>query len=288
MYKSLITENWKDYELIDSGYGKRLERFGPYIFSRPDPNALWKPFLSKEEWKKVDAVYHRSKTGGGNWEYNKKIPSEWEIKYKDYTFIIKPTGFKHMGIFPEQTPHWDFIDKVSANKKNMKILNLFAYTGGATLASLNRGAYVCHVDASKSIIKWTKQNIELSGFGKYPQKLFFDDAMKFIKKEKNRGNKYNGFILDPPTYGRGANGELWKIETGIIELLDNLKHLFDKDLQFFIINTYSSNVNVYTLVNLLNNILPKSGKLDYGDLCLKESKAKRQIFCNFYARWSKV
>ena len=203
-----IANNWNDYKILDMADGQKLEKWGDVILSRPDPQIIWKDKSYPEKWKNINATYHRSKTGGGTWEYNKKMPQQWQIKYKDLTFNIKPMGFKHTGLFPEQAVNWDWmIDKIKNAKREIKVLNLFAYTGGATVACASAGASVCHVDSSKGMVTWAKENIASSGLAERPVRYIIDDVVKFVNREIRRGNKYDAIIMDPPSYGRGANGE---------------------------------------------------------------------------------
>ena len=215
-----IASNWKDYEILDMADGEKLERWGNIFLVRPDPQIIWKDKIYPNKWKKVNARYNRSKTGGGSWSYNSNLPKAWQIKYKDLTFNIKPMGFKHTGLFPEQAVNWDWmIDKIKQEKREIKVLNLFAYTGGATVACLSAGASVCHVDSSKGMVSWAKENVISSGLEKRPVRYIVDDVVKFVNREIRRGNKYDAIIMDPPSYGRGANGEVWQFENNIYDLV---------------------------------------------------------------------
>ena len=209
-----IANNWKDYKILDMAEGQKLEKWGEIILSRPDPQIIWKEKTYPKKWKEINAVYHRSKTGGGAWEFHKKMPKQWQIKYKELTFNIKPMGFKHTGLFPEQAVNWDWMmEKIQKSKrKEIKVLNLFAYTGGATVACLAAGASVCHVDSSKGMTTWAKENVASSGLEKRPVRFIIDDVVKFVNREIRRGNKYDAIIMDPPSYGRGAKGEVWQFE----------------------------------------------------------------------------
>ena len=204
-----VASNWKDYEILDMANGQKLERWGEVILVRPDPQIIWKEKSFPNKWKQIHATYHRSKTGGGSWEYQTKLPSRWQVRYKELTFNIKPMGFKHTGLFPEQAANWDWMmDKIKKSNRPIKVLNLFAYTGGASVACLAAGASVCHVDSSKGMISWAKENVISSGLEKRPIRYLIDDVVKFVNREIRRGNTYDAIIMDPPSYGRGANGEV--------------------------------------------------------------------------------
>lgn len=235
-----LANNWNDYEILDMANGEKLERWKNIILVRPDPQIIWKEKQFPEKWKNVNAKYNRSSTGGGYWEYNKKLPESWQIKYKNLTFNIKPMGFKHTGVFPEQAVNWDWMmNKISNISKDehreVKVLNLFAYTGGATVACLAAGASVCHVDSSKGMVSWAKENVESSGLKDRHVRYIVDDVIKFVNREIRRGNKYDAIIMDPPSYGRGANGEVWKFEENLPELIELcMKVLSDKPVFFLI------------------------------------------------------
>ena len=201
-----IAKDWEDYKIIDMANGQKLEKWGNIILSRPDPQIVWKNQCYPEEWKKAYAIYSRSKTGGGSWEYKKKLPNSWQVKYKNLTFNIKPMGFKHTGLFPEQAVNWDWmINKIKSSKREIRVLNLFAYTGGATVACLSAGASCCHVDSSKGMVTWAKENVVSSGLAERQVRYIIDDVVKFVNREIRRGNKYDAIIMDPPSYGRGAS-----------------------------------------------------------------------------------
>ena len=213
-----IANEWKDYKILDMADGQKLEKWGDVVLSRPDPQIIWKDKSYPKKWNEINATYHRSKTGGGSWEFNKKMPSSWQIKYKDLTFNIKPMGFKHTGLFPEQAVNWDWmINKIKTSKRPIKVLNLFAYTGGATVACLSAGASVCHVDSSKGMTTWAKENVVSSGLENKPVRFIIDDVVKFVNREIRRQNKYDAIIMDPPSYGRGAKGEVWQFENNIYD-----------------------------------------------------------------------
>ena len=281
-----IANNWNDYKILDMADGQKLEKWGDVILSRPDPQIIWKDKSYPEKWKNINATYHRSKTGGGTWEYNKKMPQQWQIKYKDLTFNIKPMGFKHTGLFPEQAVNWDWmINKIKNSKREIKVLNLFAYTGGATVACASAGASVCHVDSSKGMVTWAKENIVSSGLKDKPVRFIVDDVVKFVNREIRRGNKYDAIIMDPPSYGRGTNGEVWKFEENIGSLVELCtKVLSDKPL-FFLINSYTTGISSMVLENILRLSINKKGKLSCGEIGLPMSNSDLILPCGIYARY---
>lgn len=243
---------WKDYELIDASNGERLERWGNIVLIRPDPQVIWNTEKESPMWKKACAVYHRSRTGGGYWEQLKKIPDVWSISYGDLKFRIKPMGFKHTGIFPEQAVNWDFAGKKIINsKRKLKVLNLFAYTGAATLACAAAGAGVCHVDASKGMVLWAKENATESKLKDKPVRWLVDDCLKFVEREKRRGNKYDGIIMDPPSYGRGPGGEVWKLEEKLFSLVNLCADILSPNAEFFILNSYTTGLSPSVMEFLL-------------------------------------
>ncbi|MCL1789381.1 MAG: class I SAM-dependent methyltransferase [Oscillospiraceae bacterium] len=245
--------NWTEYGLLDVSDGERLERWGNYTLIRPDPQVMWGEPIATP----ADARYIRSSSGGGAWEYNIKIPESWKLKYKDLTFKVKPTGFKHTGVFPEQAVNWDFFDEmIRGETRSINVLNLFAYTGGATLACLNAGANVCHLDAVKGMVEWAKENAKLSGLSDNPAKgsprWITDDAGKFLAREIKRGNKYDAIILDPPSYGRGTNGETWKIEDSINNLLMMCAEVLSDNPLFLLMNSYTTGLSPSAVKYLMN------------------------------------
>ncbi len=283
-----IANKWKDYEIIDMADGEKLERWKDIILVRPDPQIIWKQKSFPSKWKDINAKYIRSNTGGGRWEYKKKIPDEWQIKYRELTFNIKPMGFKHTGLFPEQAANWDWmIDKIRSAKREIKVLNLFAYTGGATVACLYAGASVCHVDSSKGMVAWAKQNVQASNLQEKPVRYIVDDVIKFVNREIRRGNKYDAIIMDPPSYGRGTNGEVWKFEDNICDLVELCEKVLSENPLFFLINSYTTGISSRVLENLLNlNIAKKyGGKLDNGEVGLPMSNSKLILPCGIYGRW---
>jgi 23S rRNA (cytosine1962-C5)-methyltransferase len=285
--KILKTKPSTDYELIDSGNGEKLERYGKYVLRRPDPQALWKKSQSEDLWKKVDAIFDADRKV---WKKkNESMQNEWQISFDNLKFNIKPTAFKHTGIFPEQEPNWQFIkEKIKNAGRPIKVLNLFGYTGGATMAALSAGAEVTHVDGSKSAITWAKENAELSGLINKPVRWIIDDARKFVMREIKRGGKYDGIVMDPPSFGRGGNGEIWKIEVDFIKLLDECQKILSDKPLFFIINGYASGYSSNAYYNAIKPIVEKYGGLfEIGELTILESKGKRLLPCGIFARWFK-
>lgn len=288
-----LANEWKDYKILDMADGQKLERWGEVILSRPDPQIIWKSKSFPSKWKEINAEYHRSKTGGGAWEFKKKIPKQWQVKYKNLIFNIKPMGFKHTGLFPEQAVNWDWmIDKIKKEKKNkkeIKVLNLFAYTGGATVACLSAGASVCHVDSSKGMTTWAKENVISSGLQDRPVRFIIDDVVKFVNREIRRGNKYDAIIMDPPSYGRGAKGEVWQFENNIYDLVELCSNVLSDDPLFFLINSYTTGISSQVLKNILNMVIDKKyrGEIDAGEIGLPMENSKLILPCGIYGRWEK-
>ena len=285
-----IANNWKDYKILDMAEGQKLERWGGIILSRPDPQIIWKQKSFPKKWSEINATYHRSKTGGGSWEFNKKLPNQWKIKYKDLVFNIKPMGFKHTGLFPEQAVNWDWmIEKIKKEKRKdeIKVLNLFAYTGGATVACLSAGASVCHVDSSKGMTTWAKENVISSGLEKRPVRYIIDDVVKFVNREIRRQNKYNAIIMDPPSYGRGVKGEVWQFEENIYELVELCTKVLSDNPLFFLINSYTTGISSKVLENILNLTVAKKykGKIEAGEIGLPMENSKLVLPCGIYGRW---
>ncbi len=257
-----IADKWQDYCLIDTSKGERLERWGDITLIRPDPQIIWENPNPSPEWSSAHAKYNRSNTGGGSWDYRKKFGESWTIKYGDLTFMVKPTGFKHTGIFPEQAVNWDYCDKLIRNAgREINVLNLFAYTGGATLACANAGAKVCHLDAVKGMVDWGKENARLSGLSDKPVRWIVDDAMKFLGREIRRGNKYDGIILDPPSYGRGTNGEMWKLEDCIHELMLRCTAVLSDKPLFVLLNSYTTGLSPSVMSYLLHMTVGQKYKI---------------------------
>lgn len=286
--KMEVARDWKDYEIIDMANGEKLERWKNIFLVRPDPQIIWKDKQEPKEWDKSDARYIRSKTGGGYWEYKKEIPKSWQVKYKNLTFNIKPMGFKHTGLFPEQAVNWDWmIEKIKNAKRDIKVLNLFAYTGGATVAALSAGASVCHVDSSKGMVSWAKENVESSNLSKKQVRYIVDDVQKFVNREIRRGNKYDGIIMDPPSYGRGANGEVWQFENNIYDLTKLCSKVLSNNPLFFLINSYTTGISSKVLENILNLTVSKvhKGRVYSGEIGLMSSNTKLILPCGIYGRW---
>ena len=285
-----IAKEWKDYKILDMADGQKLERWGEVVLSRPDPQIIWKNKSFPQKWNKINATYHRSKTGGGTWKYNKKVPSKWQIKYKGLIFNIKPMGFKHTGLFPEQAVNWDWmIEKIQKEKREIKVLNLFAYTGGATVACLYAGASCCHVDSSKGMVSWAKENVIASSLENKQVRYIVDDVLKFVKREIRRGNKYDAIIMDPPSYGRGANGEVWKFEENIYDLVELCLDVLSDNPLFFLINSYTTGISSTVLENILNITVAKkyNGKVTSGEVGLPMEESNLILPCGIYGRWEK-
>lgn len=281
-------DNWKDYELLDCGGGQRLERWGRQILIRPDPQAIW-PRGEHPLWNKADGIYHRSEKGGGSWQII-SLPESWPIRYRDLTFQIRPMGFKHTGVFPEQAVNWDFIRQAVEQRRRSKpvsLLNLFAYTGGATLAAAAAGASVCHVDASKGMVAFAKENARLSGLGEAPIRYLVDDCQKFIQREIRRGHRYDAIVMDPPSYGRGPSGEVWKFEENIAPFLELCFQLLSDDPLFVIINSYTTGISPSTPAYLLGlSLLPRfGGQIESGELLLPVTQSGLGLPCGHTSRW---
>ena len=281
-----VARDWKDYEILDMANGEKLEKWKDVILVRPDPQIIWKSKSFPERWKNANARYIRSSTGGGNWDFNKKVPANWQVKYKELIFNIKPMGFKHTGLFPEQAVNWDWmINKIQHANRDIKVLNLFAYTGGATVACSYAGASVCHVDSSKGMVTWAKENITSSGLQNNPVRYIIDDVVKFVSREIRRGNKYDASIMDPPSYGRGTNGEVWKFEENISDLVELCtKVLSDRPL-FFLINSYTTGISSTVLENILRLNIKAKGKLSSGELGLPMKDSNLVLPCGIFSRW---
>jgi len=318
----LITKAGSDYELLDSGDGEKLERFGEFVLSRPDPQALWQKRLSKQEWDKADAYFTRD-SERADWSFRRKLPEQWQIEFGGLKFWIKPTAFKHTGLFPEQVVNWEWLRKVlakavslggsdetrplgdssssarssptpprggllsPAGSNDIEILNLFGYTGGATLACAQAGAKVVHIDGSKSAVAWARDNAELSDLKDKPVRWIVEDARTFVEREVRRGRQYDGIIMDPPAFGHGPSNELWKIEEHFLPLIESCKKLLKPKPLFFLINGYSAG---YSAIAYENNLLPLKekfgGEIEIGELAVEESKSQRLLPCGIFARWS--
>ena len=261
-----IADNWKDYTILDTSSGEKLEIWGKYSLVRPDPQVIWQSDKKNPLWNKADASYKRSKSGGGAWNQN-KLPESWTIKYRDLTFLIKPMGFKHTGLFPEQAANWDWMRELIENAgRPINVLNLFAYTGGATVACAKAGASVCHVDASKGMVNQAKENARLSGLESAPIRYIVDDCKKFIEREIRRGKKYDAIIMDPPSYGRGPTGEVWKIEENIDSFVDLCSGVLSDNPLFFLLNSYTTGLSASTMKYITNiRLLTKFSGKSYAD-----------------------
>lgn len=288
----LIADKWKEYELIDMGSGEKLERWGDFILRRPDPQVIWPIEKETNLWKNPHGHYHRSNKGGGSWEVNKKYSEQWTINYAKLKFKIKPTGFKHTGLFPEQAANWEWmIDKIKAENRPIKVLNLFAYTGGATVACAYAGAEVCHVDAAKGMVSWAKENIEISGLKEKKVRFIVDDVFKFVEREIRRGNKYDAIIMDPPSYGRGPKGEIWKIEEKLYQFIELCMKVLSDDPLFLLINSYTTGFSPIVLENILKSTIgkrKKKGKIYAGEVGILSSASKKVLPCGIFGRWEKV
>lgn len=285
----LVNDNWNDYELIDASLGMKYERWGNVFLLRPDPQVIWDSGQLQEKYKgKIDAIYHRSNKGGGSWENLKAVPSSWKIKYNNLTFNIKQMGFKHTGLFPEQAVNWDFmISKIKNANRPIKVLNLFAYTGGATVACLSAGAHVTHVDSSRGMVDWCKENVYDSGYQGENIRYIVDDVLKFVQREIRRGNHYDAIIMDPPSYGRGANGEVWDIEKDLSNLVNLCNELLSDSPLFFLINSYTTGLSSTVLANLLSLTVMKryDGSISCGEVGLNISSNNLILPCGIYGRW---
>jgi 23S rRNA (cytosine1962-C5)-methyltransferase len=284
--KVLIAESQEGYELIDCGEGEKLERYGSYIVRRPDPQALWKKILPESEWNKAQAVFMVDENKKATWKINETMPKRWEISYEGLKFWIKPSSFKHTGLFPEQVDNWKWLKGKLSSVQKPRVLNLFGYTGGATLAAAQAGAEVVHVDGSKVAITWARENAEISGLKEKPIRWILDDAAAFVKRELRRGVHYDGIIMDPPTFGHGPDGQLWKIEEHLIPLLEDCVALLSDTPLFFILNGYASGYSSLAYKQTLSSILKtKNGDVAYGELTIA-SKTGMMLPAGIFARWS--
>ena len=279
-----ISDKWEDYELIDASDGERLERWGKYILRRPDPQIIWKNAKKGNRWNKADAVYSR-KGGGGEW-VKRDVPESWKISYGDLAFKIKPMGFKHTGLFPEQATNWDFCAELIKNAgRPIKVLNLFAYTGAASVSAAMAGASVCHVDAAKGMVAQAKENAALSGLSDAPIRYIVDDCRKFIEREIRRGNTYDGIIMDPPSYGRGPSGEVWKLEDCIDDFIKLTSKLVSDKPLFMLVNSYTTGLSSSAIGYIMKQVLP-AGELDCGELMLRVKASGGLLPCGSSARYT--
>lgn len=281
-----LADQWKDYQVIDTSSGEKLEKWGDYILLRPDPQVIWKTEKKNPAWKKINAHYHRSAKGGGEWEFF-DLPAEWSISYRELTFHLKPFSFKHTGIFPEQAVNWDWMrEKIEEAKRPIKALNLFAYTGGATLAMAKAGASVTHVDASKGMVSWAKENAAASGLSDRPIRWLVDDCKKFVEREIRRENHYDAILMDPPSYGRGPKGEIWKMEDSIYDFLLLCEQLLSDQPLFFVINSYTTGLAPTVLNYLLSTVLKKhGGKVAADEVGLPVKDTGLVLPCGACGRW---
>lgn len=293
--KMWIADNWKDYEVLDCSQGEKLERWGKYTLVRPDPQVIWNTPKRHTGWKKKNAHYHRSKKGGGEWEFF-DLPKQWQIHYKDLTFNLQPFSFKHTGLFPEQAANWDWFSELICNRKKanpnkeVKILNLFAYTGGATVSAAKAGAAVTHVDASKGMVTWAKENAVSSGLKDAPIRWIVDDCVKFVEREIRRGNTYEGIIMDPPSYGRGPKGEIWKIEEKIFLFIELCTKILSPNPLFYLVNSYTTGLQPAVLSYMMGStIVPKfGGEVKAEEVGLPVTNSGLVLPCGASGRWQKV
>lgn len=283
-----IAKDWKDYEVIDCSAGEKLERWGDYLLVRPDPQVIWNTPKRHPGWRRMNGHYHRSSKGGGEWEFF-GLPQQWSISYKNLTFNLKPFSFKHTGLFPEQAANWDwFSEKIRNAGRPVKALNLFAYTGGATLAAAAAGAAVTHVDASKGMVAWAKENAAASGLGDAKVRWLVDDCQKFVEREIRRGNRYDAVIMDPPSYGRGPKGEVWKIENAVHPLISLCARLLSDEPLFFLVNSYTTGLQPAVLSYLLGTELRRfGGTVDAQEVGLPVSESGLMLPCGASGRWEK-
>ena len=283
------TKDWKDYELLDCSGGERLERWGNVVLIRPDPQVIWNTPKEHPLWHRADARYVRSKEGGGHWECRRQLPEAWNINYKDLQFKISPTGFKHTGLFPEQAVNWDMMrEKIAGAGRSVKVLNLFAYTGGATLAAASAGASVCHVDAAKGMVHWARENAELSSLAERPIRWIVDDCAKFVEREIRRGNTYDAIIMDPPSYGRGPGGEVWKLEDQIYDLVKLCTGVLSDDPLFFLLNSYTTGLSASAMAYVLGvNMQKFGGGVSAEEIGLPVTASGMVLPCGSSAIWSR-
>ena len=284
------SEFWQDYELIDASQGERLERWGEVILIRPDPQVIWNTERKNPLWRNAHARYHRSNTGGGKWQIYKKIPESWSIGYRDCVFNVKPMGFKHTGIFPEQAVNWDFAsDVIGASDRQLNVLNLFGYTGCATVACLKAGASVCHVDASKGMVAWAKENAAASRVNELPVRWIVDDCGKFVAREIRRGRRYDGIIMDPPSYGRGPSGEIWKLEEQLYSFVELCVDVLSDDPSFVILNSYTTGLSASVMQYILGVLIQKrfGGSVSSDEIGLKATETGLYVPCGSTAIWKK-
>ncbi|MBR3100100.1 MAG: class I SAM-dependent methyltransferase [Oscillospiraceae bacterium] len=284
-----LADTWTDYEVLDTGDGEKLERWGDIILRRPDPQTIW-PKTDERLWRKAQAHYHRSDRGGGEWEFLAKLPERWTVSHGDLRFFVRPTGFKHTGLFPEQSANWNWMaERIAASgRKDLKVLNLFGYTGGATVACAAAGAHVTHVDAAKGMVQWAKENRELCGLPETSCRWIVEDALRFVQREIRRGNRYDGILMDPPSYGRGPSGEVWKLENELYGLVDTCAQALSETPVFFLINSYTTGFQASVLSNMLEKCVSRrfGGSVDSEELCLPVT-AGGVLPCGASGRWQR-
>ena len=282
-----LTTTWKDFEVLDTGDGEKLERWGDVILRRPDPQTIW-PKADPALWRQAQAWYHRSDKGGGEWEFFSRLPEKWVIAHEALRFYVRPTGFKHTGLFPEQAPNWGWMaEKLrQSGRKDLRVLNLFGYTGGATLACAQAGAHVTHVDAAKGMVQWAKENRELSQLPETSCRWIVEDALRFVQREIRRGNSYDGILMDPPSYGRGPSGEVWKLENELYGLIDTCAQVLSPEPLFFLVNSYTTGFQASVLSNIIEKCVVSrfGGQVDSQELCLPVSTGG-VLPCGATGRW---
>ena len=286
----LNSPDWKDYELVDSGDGQKLERYGPYFLIRPEPEAIWKPGLPEKDWNRASAHFIPSpEENGGHWTAMKALPERWTMSYRDLKFTVQTSASRHLGVFPEQACQWDWItDQIRAAGRPVKVLNLFGYTGLASLAAAGAGATVTHLDASRKVVAWARDNQDLSGLNDRPIRWIIDDALKFVQREGRRGATYQGLILDPPKFGRGPKGEVWEFYKLLPELLAACREIISADAQFVVLTAYAVKASAITLHYALDELhLPDPGRISVGEVVLREKSAGRLLSTAIFARWQK-
>ncbi|MBR6765159.1 MAG: class I SAM-dependent methyltransferase [Clostridia bacterium] len=284
-----VTDSWNDYELIDTGDGMKLERWKDIVLLRPDPQVIW-PYSKEINKKNIHAIYKRSSSGGGNWEFLKKVPEKWNVSWRDLTFTVRPMGFKHTGLFPEQAVNWDWMrELIRKEDRTVNVLNLFGYTGGATVACASAGAKVCHVDAAKNMVQIGKENLAASGLSDAPVRWIVDDCLKFVQREIRRGIKYDGIILDPPSYGRGPGGELWHLEEMLYPFMENLVQILSDEPLFLLLNSYTTGLQPLVLNNVIQKTVCKKfgGHVDAQEVGLKAANGNIILPCGASGRWER-
>ena len=284
-----LATGWKEHEVLDTGDGEKLERWGDVILRRPDPQTIW-PKADPQMWEKADAVYHRSEKGGGQWEFRKTLPERWTLRWEDLVFYVRPTGFKHTGLFPEQEANWRWMGKIlrESGRTDVRVLNLFGYTGGATVACAAAGARVTHVDAAKGMVQWAKENRQLSGLPETSCRWIVEDALAFVRREIRRGNRYDGILMDPPSYGRGPSGEVWKLENELYGLVETCSQALSDEPLFFLINSYTTGFQASVLSNMIGKcVTPRyGGRTDSQELCLPV-RTGGVLPCGASGRWER-